>query len=380
MPWTQSVLNRAPRIRRCLLMCVSAALLLVFAPAPLARADFGIDWQTYAGAGIAGFRGDGGPANTAHLNYPRTLAIGPTGDLYIADSNNSRIRVVRQETGIITTIAGDGRNRFRGDGDAATSASLNIPRGLAVASDGTVYIADTFNNRIRKITPAGIISTVAGSGVGGYAGDGGPAILARLHSPQAVAVRADGALVIADTVNNRIRLVTPSGTISTIAGLGPSGYDGDGGRPSIAYLNGPRSVAIDEDGQTIYFSDAGNNAVRYFTPGGIIRTLAGTGTRGYSGDGGPATEAQLANPAGLSIAAFDEYPYTGIFIADASNDRIRVVLGSRIFTYAGATNSIGRGGNRVLEGPQSVVGDEYHVVIADTAHNQVIAERGSSIT
>jgi sugar lactone lactonase YvrE len=204
--------------------------------------------------------------------------------------------------GIITTVAGNGIAGYSGDGGAATSAQLYHPYGVAVDAAGNLYIADTSNHRIRRVTPGGIITTVAGNGIAGYSGDGGAATSAQLSYPDGMAVDAAGNLYIADNGNRRIRRVTPGGIISTVAGNGTRGYSGDGGAAASAQLYAPSGVAVDAVGN-LYIADAGNNRIRRVTPGGIITTVAGNGIAGYSGDGGAATSAQVNYPWGVAVAA-----------------------------------------------------------------------------
>jgi sugar lactone lactonase YvrE len=218
---------------------------------------------TVAGNGWWGYSGDGGPATQAVLSYPRGVAVGPDGSLYIADSGNHHIRRVGPD-GIISTVAGDpiySHNGYSGDGGPATEALLNYPTGITLSPDGSLYFADTINNRIRRVSPAGIITTVAGNGVAGYGGDGGPATQAALNYPWGVAVGPDGSLYIADSQNQSIRRVGPDGIITTVAGNGVNGYGGDGGPPTQAVLSYPRRVAVGPDGN-IYFADSGNVRIR----------------------------------------------------------------------------------------------------------------------
>ena len=270
---------------------------------------------TVTGTGVAGFSGDGGPATQASLYDPRGLAVGPDGSLYIADSWNVRIRRVGPD-GIITTVAGPGVCGFSGDGGPATQASLNNAQGVAVGPDGSLYIADTSNNRIRRIGPDGIITTVAGEGNGGLSGNGGPATQARLYNPSGVAVGPDGSLYIADSTNYRIRRVGPDGIITTVAGTGGEGFSGDGGPATQATLRYPIGVAVGPDGN-LYIADGRDNRIRRVGPDGIITTVAGTGVGGFSGDGGPATQATLFYPEGVAVG-----PDGNLYIADTYNHRI----------------------------------------------------------
>ncbi len=230
----------------------------------------GTNISTVAGNNTAGFFGDGGPALSAQFNLPFGLALDSAGNLYIADSGNDRIRVVALN-GNVTTIAGDGnyhtpaQGAFSGDGGPATGAALNSPYGICLDSAGNLYIADSGNNRIRKIDTHGIITTVAGTGTAGVGGDGGPAVKAQLNRPFDVKVDSAGDLFIADYNNSRIRMVSPSGTIQTIAGGTGTGYTGDGFIATNAQLNYPTGLALDTNG-TIYIADSGNNVIRLLTP------------------------------------------------------------------------------------------------------------------
>jgi sugar lactone lactonase YvrE len=284
--------------------------------------------STYAGSGspAGGFSGDGGPATTAQLNQPVGVALDPAGNLYIADAGNSRIRRV-STLGTISTYAGTGTGGFSGDGGPATAAHLRSPLGVALDPAGNLYVADDGNHRIRKVSTGGIVSTYAGT-IFRFSGDGGPATAAQLYAPGGVALDPAGNLYIADTYNHRIRKVTPDGTISTYAGTGTPGFSGDGGPATAAQLRYPTSVAVDPAGN-LYITD--NNRIRKVTPGGTISTYAGTGGVGFSGDGGPATAAQLAGPAGVALDSAGN-----LYIADRGNFRIRKVTpGGTISTYAG---------------------------------------------
>ncbi|MDQ3900600.1 MAG: hypothetical protein M3319_09200 [Actinomycetota bacterium] len=198
---------------------------------------------TVAGTGSAGFSGDGGPATSAHLQNPEGVAVDSSGTLYIADYGNHRVRQVARD-GVITTVAGTGRHGYGGDGGPATAAPLHFPYGVAVDSAGTLYIAEFGNHRVRQVTPDGVITTVAGTGSAGYGGDGGPATAAHLNRPCGVAVDDVGTLYIVDDYNDRVRQVTPDGVITTVAGTGSSGYSGDSGDggPATAARCQPRTT------------------------------------------------------------------------------------------------------------------------------------------
>ncbi len=273
---------------------------------------------TVAGTGTAGFKGDGGPAVSAQLKNPRGVAVDSAGTLYVADFENHRIRKITTD-GKITTVAGTGVAGFGGDGGPAAAAQLNAPLLVAVDSAGVLYIADFRNHRIRKIAADGKISTVAGTGVAGFGGDGGPAVSAKLNNPSAVALDSAGVLYLSDTANHRIRKITPDGKISTVAGTATAGFSGDGGPAASAQLNSPFALAVDST-DTLYLTDQSNQRVRRITPDGTISTVAGTGTAGFGGDGGPGTSAQLNKPMGLVLDCVDT-----LYIADQFNHRIRKI-------------------------------------------------------
>ena len=285
--------------------------------------------STVAGTGTVGFSGDGGAATAARLDWPSGVALDGSGNLYIADGGNSRIRKV-DSTGNITTVAGTGTVGFSGDGGAATSAQLRNPYDVALDGSGNLYIADTWNHRIRKVDSSGNISTVAGTGTDGFSGDGAAATAAQLNQPTGVAVDGSGNLYIADTVNHRIRKVDSSGNISTVAGTGTDGFSGDGAAATAAQLWSPSDVAVDGSGN-LYIADKNNRRIRKVDSSGNITTVAGTGTRGFSGDGAAATAAQLHWPEGMAPDGSGN-----LYIADTANHRIRKVDSSgNISTVAG---------------------------------------------
>jgi len=307
---------------------------------------------TLAGTGEQVFGGEGGPAVEAQLAYPRGVAVDGSGHVYIADSGNSRVRRI-DSSGMITTVAGTGEGGYSGDGGPAGTAQLNSPSGVAVDGSGNVYIADTQNHRIRRVDATGMIVTIAGTGESGYSGDGGPAVAARLNAPSGVAVDGSGNLYIADTVNERIRRVDSSGTITTIAGTG-MGYSGDGGPAVYAQLSAPAGVAVDGSGN-LYIADYFNRRIRRVDAFGIITTIAGTGERGFSGDGGPAIEAQVSNPTGVAMDGAGN-----LYIADRGNGRVRRVDTGGIITTIAGGGSGGDGGPAVearLNGPEGVAVD-----------------------
>src|SRR5207247_340415 len=239
--------------------------------------------STYAGTGRGPFSGDGGPATAAQLSSPAGVALDLTGNLYIADDGNYRIRKVTPG-GTISTYAGGGSSNFSGDGGPATAAQLNVPVGVALDPAGNLYIADQGNSRIRKVTPGGTISTYAGADTPGFSGDGGPAPARDAYaSPPRRA---------------RDVKVAPGGTISTYAGSGSFGFSGDGGPATAAQLNGPGGVAVDPAG-ILYIAESGR--IRKVTTGGTISTYAGSGNFRFAGDGGPATAAELNFPRGMGL-------------------------------------------------------------------------------
>ena len=337
------------------------------------------DITTTAGNGTAGYSGDGGAATSAKLYGPTGVAVDGSGNVYIADSENNRIRMVTASTGVISTVAGTGTAGYSGDGGAATSAKLNAPSGVAVDNSGNIYIADCYNNRIRMVSAStGIISTVAGSRQAGYYGDGGPATSASLYVPYALAVDSSDNIYIVDGTE-RIRMVTAStGIISTVAGDGTGGYSGDGGAATSAELDVPSGVAVDRSGN-IYIGDRLNNRVRIVTAStGIISTVAGDGTEGYSGDGGAATSAELNWPVGVAVDSSGN-----IYIGDYSNSRIRMVTASTgvISTIAGdgTQGYSGDGGaatSAELYWPTGIAVNSSYLFIADFGNNRIRAVSG----
>jgi NHL repeat len=345
-----------------------AAVLLLWAPAAPAATN---NIFTVAGTGTAGFSGDGGPATAAQLDSPGGVAATADGGFLIVEFNNQRVRRV-SPAGTITTVAGTGTAGFSGDGGPATAAELRNPDWVAATADGGFLIADTGNERVRRVSPAGTITTVAGTGTAGFSGDGGPATAAQLNVPGAVAATADGGFLIADFANNRVRRVSPAGTITTVAGTGTAGFSGDGGRATAAQLNFPNGVAATADGGFL-IADFGNNRVRRVSPAGTITTVAGTGTAGFSGDGGPATGAELDGAVAVAATADG-----GFLIVDFINERVRRVSPAGTITTVAGTGAPGFSGDggpataAQLAGPEGVAPTaEGGFLIADLGNNRV---------
>ena len=276
---------------------------------------------TVAGGGKSGL-GDGGLATSAELGGPAGVTVDASGNIYIAEQVNNRIRKVTPN-GIITTVAGGGNIPVfsgLGDGGLATSAVLSDPTGVAVDASGNIYIDDFLNNRIRKVDTNGIINTIAGGGTSGALGDGGLATSAELSDPLGIAIDSNGNIYIADAGNYRIRKVDTNGIISTVAGNGTQGYSGDNSAAIAAELSYVESVAVDALGN-IYIGDGGNSVVRKVDTKGIITTVAGNGIAGVSGDGDIATNAELVDPQSVALNSVGD-----IYIADRTSDLIRKVI------------------------------------------------------
>lgn len=279
--------------------------------------------STIAGTGAGGFSGDGGYAINATLFNPSAIALDANGNIYFTEFSNHRVRMINRTTWKIYTVAGSGTAGYSGDHGQATNAKLNYPQGLTFDTAGNLFVADFDNNRIRKINMStGIITTVAGSGIAGYSGDGGPASAAKLQQPSAVAFDGSGNLYIAEFRNSTVRKVSSAdNTITTIAGTGTGGYSGDGGPGTAAQLDQPLGMAVGPDG-TVYIGDwYHNNRLRMLDPStGNISTIAGTGTSGYAGDGGPATDALISGVDGITLDA------TGnIYFSDEFNSAVRKI-------------------------------------------------------
>jgi len=296
----------------------------------VSRVDTAGNITTVAGTGTQGFAGDGDRASAALLDSPQGLAVNATS-LYIADSHNHRVRKVGLASGTITTAAGSSTAGASGDGGQAANANLDLPTSLALDSDGNLYIADAGTHRIRRVSANGVITTVAGTGIQGFDGDGA-ATAVSLDSPGGIAVDAAGNLYIADTHNGRIRRLNLStGTLTTLAGTGAQGFAGDANLASTAKLALPRGVSLDQQGN-LYIADTANHRIRRVdTVSGVITTIAGDGVQAFSGDGGPPTSASLDSPHATALSSGSSLNF-----ADTGNARVRqVVNGSTLQTVAG---------------------------------------------
>jgi sugar lactone lactonase YvrE len=289
--------------------------------------------STIAGNGTAGFGGDGMPATDASVEFsnPAALTFDATGNLYIADLNNQRVRKINT-AGIITTIAGTGIAGFGGDGGPATAAAFDNPISFSFDSHGNLYIADQLNHRIRMINTFGIVTTVAGTGTPGFSGDGGPAIACAFYYPNAVFVDHLDNVWMADNGNQRIRKINTAGIITTVAGDGTAGYTGDGMAATATSISWPAKIKVDIVGN-LFIADNGNNRIRKVNPAGIISTITGDGTPGFTGDGGPATAGEINSPTDVAVDALGN-----VFIADAGNGRIRKI-GAVTTLITGASNA-----------------------------------------
>ena len=335
--------------------------------APLGQVITGV-----AGRGSSGSSGDAMPASEAYLSSPNGMVIGADGSVYIADSTNHRIRRIGLDN-IITTVAGNGLAGYSGDGGLATAAQLNYPIDVALGPDGSLYIADSGNSRIRKVTPLGIITTVAGAGPGGSA-DGKPATEVHLNSPYGIAVGPGGSLYIAEFYGHRVRRVGPEGIITTAAGTGAGGFGGDGGLATGTQLNNPLGLAVSRDG-SLYIADKSNQRIRRVGIDGTITTVAGNGSSGHGGDGGPASQAQLHNINRIAVGPDDSlyiadsnygfFDYTrGMYVRRVRPDGIMTtVAGSDIWGDGGDGGSASQARFGAIEGV--AIGPDNRVYISD---------------
>jgi sugar lactone lactonase YvrE len=328
-----------------------------------------------AGNNVIGSDGDGGAATSANLYQPSGIAVDSSGNIFIADTQNNTVRKVTTATGVISNYAGTGLPDYGGDGSAATGARLRNPYGLAFDASENLYIADSLNHRIRKIIKTtGVISTIAGDGAIGSGGDGGPATSASLQSPAGLAFDTSGNLYIADQGNHKIRKVDTSGNITTIAGNGASGYGSDGVQATATTLYNPTGVAIDSS-NNLYIADSSNHRIRKVVLStGVITTFAGIGVQGSTGDGAAATSARLKTPKDVKIDSFGN-----LLIADQFNHKIRMVNASTGFISSvvgtGSASYSGNGGysiNATLNLPVAIaIGSSNTLYIADFYNNVI---------
>jgi uncharacterized protein (TIGR03437 family) len=336
---------------------------------------------TIAGTGANGNSGDGGPGTAATLFQPRSVAVDSKGNILIADTVNRRIRRL-SPGGVLTAFAGTGLIGSGGDGGPALDATFNFPNVVIVDKDDNAYISDQSTNRIRKVTPDGKISTIAGTGegaiigfAGGFSGDGGPATQALLNGPIGLAVDNNGNLFVADRGNNRVRRIDArTGIITTVAGDGQFSFGGDGGPATQASLSLPTGVAVDAAGN-LYIADTGNQRIRRVSASdGRISTIAGTGVAGFSGDGGPAVSA-LLNLAGPALLAFDAAG--DLYFADLNNQRIRkITISTGIITTVAGTGVVGFNGDGTA--PTGTALANPSGVAFDAAGNLIIADLGNN--
>ncbi len=298
-------------------------------------------FSTLAGTGISGYSGDNGLAKSAQLRNPWKVAVDAAGNVLIADNIDNRIRKVTP-AGIITTIAGNGRGGWSGDGGLATSACLQGPVAVALDASGNMFIADYANRRVRKVTTAGIISTVAGNGVSGIGGDNGPGTSAQLGFVSAITFNNSGELLIADNPNGKVRKLNKSGIITTAAGIGGLGFSGDGGLATLAKFNAINGLAVDKSGN-LFICDTYNSRIRKVNTSGIVTTVAGTGANGFGGDGGLATAAQMYRPRNVAVDLSGNLLISGSFKirkVTVSTGIITTMVGNGSGGYCGDNGSV----------------------------------------
>ena len=350
-----------------LLVVICLPFLSAAVQGPILTLTPGSTIVTVAGNGQATFGGDNGAATSAALAFPFALAADASGNIYVADTNNHRIRKI-DTNGNITTVAGNGEQGFFGDSGAATSAALNQPTAVAVDASGKIYISDSGNNRVRVVT-SGTITTFAGNGTAGFSGDNGAAISAALSFPRGVAVDNTGNVYIADTNNHRIRKVA-SGTITTLAGNGEEGFAGDNGAAASAILDTPTGVAVDASGNVL-IADSNNHRIRKVASG-TITTIAGNGSAALSGNNGPATSASLAHPLGVGADSAGN-----VYIADSNNHVVRRINGAGTITTLAGNGQQGFFGDNglpvsaSLDTPAGIVSLNGSLYVADKNNERI---------
>jgi len=319
-----------------------------------------------AGTGIAGFSGDAGPGTKAQVNNPYGLVTGPDGALYFCEIGNHRVRRLDLKSGTISTAAGSGQKGYAGDGGPALEAALNEPYEVRFDVQGNMFFAEMQNHVVRRVdAKSGLISTVAGTGTAGFGGDGGPAVKAQLRQPHSIAFDAQGRLLICDIGNHRIRRVDlKTGTIETWAGTGERKPTPDGAPVAGTPLNGPRAIAVAAGGDLFLVLREGNAVYRIDARTERIYHVAGTGETGYSGDGGPAIAARLAGPKGIAVA-----PDGSLYLADTENHAIRRVdLKTGIITTV-----LGNGQRGPLSRPHGIfAAADGKIYIADSEGHRIL--------
>jgi streptogramin lyase len=333
----------------------------------------------FAGTGEKGFAGDGGPATKAQLNQPFDVAFDRAGNLYFSDTFNHRIRRVDAKTGTITTVAGNGTKGFSGDGGKATDASLDEPYGIELDADGNLFIVDRLNYCVRRVdAKTGTISTVVGTGgKSGFGGDGDPATAALLREPNGICLDGKGKLYVADVADQRVRVVDlKTGVIGTLAGNGKRVSAGDGGPYKDATFAGPRAVAVGPDGSLYVVEREGNGVRRIDFAAGTITRFAGTGKKGYTGDGGPAKDATFDGPKEIDVDRDGN-----VYVVDTENEAIRRIDAKTgvVTTVAGKgrtkTSGLGDGGPATaatLGRPHGVAaGPDGAIYIGDTNSHRI---------
>jgi sugar lactone lactonase YvrE len=326
--------------------------------------------NTFAGTGAFELAGDGGPATSASLNFPSGVALDASGNLFIADFQNSRVRRVNP-SGNISSIAGSGRFRLSDDGISGTTSVLSIPTGIAIDSQGSLFLTENQRARVRKISPDGTVTTVAGNGFQGFGGENVPATGSTLYSPSRLAIDSNNNLFISDNAYHRIRVVTPEGLIRTVAGTGQIAFAGDGGPATSAALNQPEGVATDKQ-NNLYVADSLNHRIRRINPQGIISTIVGTGAADSRGDEGLATAASVNQPTGVFVDSDGN-----LYVAERAGNRIRKISNGIITTIAGTgqPGSAGDGGqatDATLNQPGGVVVDpDGNIFIAELVGSRI---------